>query len=129
MKGLCRYWRGNTANVIRYFPTQDSFFPSFALLNGTGLASDHILTVRRIMMMTSGEAVKYKSSLDVFSQILKNEGPSSLVQGCSCSSSERSMALAVLKDNQISQAMITGLFRLNNNNCQKKEGYKESYSS
>ncbi|KAM3326759.1 hypothetical protein P3S67_001885 [Capsicum chacoense] len=31
------------------------------------------------MMMTSGEAVKYKSSLDAFSQIFKNEDPKSLV--------------------------------------------------
>jgi solute carrier family 25 (adenine nucleotide translocator) protein 4/5/6/31 len=30
------------------------------------------------MMMTSGEAVKYKSSLDAFQQILKKEGPKSL---------------------------------------------------
>ncbi|KAI5426168.1 hypothetical protein KIW84_031845 [Lathyrus oleraceus] len=30
------------------------------------------------MMMTSGEAVKYKSSLDAFSQIVKTEGPKSL---------------------------------------------------
>nr|GLL31662.1 ADP,ATP carrier protein, mitochondrial [Ipomoea trifida] len=57
---------------------QDSFFASFALgwliTNGAGLASYPIDTVRRRMMMTSGEAVKYKSSLDAFSQILKNEG-------------------------------------------------------
>lgn len=32
-------------------------------------------------MMTSGEAVKHKSSLDVSSQILKNEGPRSLFKG------------------------------------------------
>ncbi|KAG6722636.1 hypothetical protein I3843_03G172800 [Carya illinoinensis] len=33
------------------------------------------------MMMTSGEAVKYKSSLDAFRQIIKNEGPKSLFKG------------------------------------------------
>jgi solute carrier family 25 (mitochondrial adenine nucleotide translocator), member 4/5/6/31 len=33
------------------------------------------------MMMTSGEAVKYKGSLDCASQILKNEGFSSLFRG------------------------------------------------
>jgi solute carrier family 25 (adenine nucleotide translocator) protein 4/5/6/31 len=33
------------------------------------------------MMMTSGEAVKHKSSFDAFSQILKNEGPKSLFKG------------------------------------------------
>ncbi|KAF9597867.1 hypothetical protein IFM89_021952, partial [Coptis chinensis] len=63
----------------------DSFFASFALgwliTNGAGLASYPIDTVRRRMMMTSGEAVKYKSSLDAFSQILKNEGAKSLFKG------------------------------------------------
>ncbi|KAM5552285.1 ADP,ATP carrier protein 1, mitochondrial [Rosa sericea] len=64
---------------------QDSFFASFALgwviTNGAGLASYPIDTVRRRMMMTSGEAVKYKSSLDAFTQILKNEGAKSLFKG------------------------------------------------
>ncbi|ONI20373.1 hypothetical protein PRUPE_2G012200 [Prunus persica] len=64
---------------------QDSFFASFALgwliTNGAGLASYPIDTVRRRMMMTSGEAVKYKSSLDAFKQILKNEGAKSLFKG------------------------------------------------
>ncbi|KAE9617311.1 hypothetical protein Lal_00034232 [Lupinus albus] len=64
---------------------QDSFFASFGLgwliTNGAGLASYPIDTVRRRMMMTSGEAVKYKSSFDAFSQILKNEGAKSLFKG------------------------------------------------
>ncbi|KAK6802923.1 hypothetical protein RDI58_000707 [Solanum bulbocastanum] len=64
---------------------EDSFFASFALgwliTNGAGLASYPIDTVRRRMMMTSGEAVKYKSSFDAFNQILKNEGPKSLFKG------------------------------------------------
>ncbi|KAJ9563287.1 hypothetical protein OSB04_008447 [Centaurea solstitialis] len=64
---------------------QDSFFASFALgwviTNGAGLASYPIDTVRRRMMMTSGEAVKYKGSMDALSQILKNEGAKSLFKG------------------------------------------------
>lgn len=64
---------------------QDNFLASFALgwviTNGAGLASYPIDTVRRRMMMTSGEAVKYKSSLDAFQQILKNEGAKSLFKG------------------------------------------------
>ncbi|KAH7862901.1 hypothetical protein Vadar_010843 [Vaccinium darrowii] len=64
---------------------QDSFFASFALgwviTNGAGLASYPIDTVRRRMMMTSGEAVKYKSSFDAFSQIVKKEGAKSLFKG------------------------------------------------
>ncbi|KAK8968761.1 hypothetical protein KSP40_PGU008038 [Platanthera guangdongensis] len=64
---------------------QDNFFASFllgwAITIGAGLASYPIDTVRRRMMMTSGEAVKYKSSLDAFTQIVKNEGSKSLFKG------------------------------------------------
>lgn len=64
---------------------QDSFFASFLLgwgiTIGAGLASYPIDTVRRRMMMTSGEAVKYKSSYDAFKQIVKNEGAKSLFKG------------------------------------------------
>ncbi|XP_073148536.1 ADP,ATP carrier protein 1, mitochondrial-like [Henckelia pumila] len=64
---------------------QDSFMASFMLgwgiTIGAGLASYPIDTVRRRMMMTSGEAVKYKSSMDAFSQIVKKEGTKSLFKG------------------------------------------------
>jgi len=63
----------------------DSFFVSFllgwAITIGAGLASYPIDTVRRRMMMTSGEAVKYKSSAHAFLQIVKNEGWTSLFKG------------------------------------------------
>ncbi|KAL3583272.1 hypothetical protein D5086_014333 [Populus alba] len=71
--------------VILVGNLQDSFFASFLLgwgiTIGAGLASYPIDTVRRRMMMTSGEAVKYKSSLDAFKQIIKNEGGKSLFKG------------------------------------------------
>ncbi|KAK6937113.1 Mitochondrial substrate/solute carrier [Dillenia turbinata] len=71
--------------VILTGDLQDSFFASFALgwliTNGAGLASYPIDTVRRRMMMTSGQAVKYSSSFDCFAQILKNEGAKSLFKG------------------------------------------------
>ncbi|KAK8714812.1 hypothetical protein V6N13_042161 [Hibiscus sabdariffa] len=64
---------------------QDSFLASFflgwAITIGAGLASYPLDTVRRRMMMTSGEAVKYKNSMDAFSQIIKNEGTKSLFKG------------------------------------------------
>ncbi|XP_062223119.1 ADP,ATP carrier protein 1, mitochondrial-like [Phragmites australis] len=64
---------------------QDNFFASLALgwviTNGANLASYPLDTIRRRMMMTSGEAVKYKSSMDAFAQIVKNEGPKSLFKG------------------------------------------------
>jgi hypothetical protein len=54
-------------------PLQDSFLASFLLgwgiTIGAGLASYPIDTVRRRMMMTSGQAVKYNSSIDCFKQV------------------------------------------------------------
>ncbi|CAL5342649.1 ADP,ATP carrier protein 3, mitochondrial-like [Camellia sinensis] len=71
--------------VVLVGELQDSFLASFllgwAITFGAGLGSYPIDTVRRRMMMTSGEAVKYKSSIDAFSQIIKNEGPKSLFKG------------------------------------------------
>lgn len=46
-----------------------------------GLASYPLDTVRRRMMMTSGEAVKYKNSMDCMAQIVKAEGVKSLFKG------------------------------------------------
>jgi solute carrier family 25 (adenine nucleotide translocator) protein 4/5/6/31 len=63
----------------------DNFLASFLLgwgiTIGAGLASYPIDTVRRRMMMTSGQAVKYKSSIDCFQQVVKNEGVKSLFKG------------------------------------------------
>jgi solute carrier family 25 (adenine nucleotide translocator) protein 4/5/6/31 len=64
---------------------KDSFLASFllgwAITIGAGLASYPIDTVRRRMMMTSGEAVKYKSSAHAFGEIIKKEGIPSLFKG------------------------------------------------
>lgn len=64
---------------------QESFMASFALgwvvTIAAGLASYPLDTIRRRMMMTSGEAVKYKSSLDAAAQIMKAEGVSSFFKG------------------------------------------------
>jgi len=58
-----------------------SFLLGWAVTVTAGLMSYPIDTVRRRMMMTSGGAVKYKGSLDCFSQVLRNEGPMSLMKG------------------------------------------------
>jgi len=58
-----------------------SFFLGWAITIAAGLASYPIDTVRRRMMMTSGEAVKYKSSAHAFAEIVKKEGTSSLFKG------------------------------------------------
>ena len=62
-----------------------SFLLSFALgytvTVVSGLLSYPIDTIRRRMMMTSGEAVKYKGSMDCAMQILRNEGFMSMMNG------------------------------------------------
>jgi len=58
-----------------------SFLLGWVVTTGSGLASYPLDTVRRRMMMTSGEAVKYKGSFDAFSQILAKEGVKSLFKG------------------------------------------------
>jgi len=64
---------------------QEVFILNFALgwavTIAAGLASYPLDTVRRRMMMTSGEKVKYKSSMDCMMQITKNEGVVSLFKG------------------------------------------------
>ncbi|KAG8162963.1 hypothetical protein KVR01_007441 [Diaporthe batatas] len=63
----------------------NNFLASFALgwtvTTGAGIASYPLDTVRRRMMMTSGEAVKYSSSFDAFKQIVAKEGVKSLFKG------------------------------------------------
>ena len=62
-----------------------SFWAAFALGWAVdlvaGLVAYPIDTVRRRMMMTSGEKVKYKSTFDCASQIVKKEGAMALYRG------------------------------------------------
>jgi len=58
-----------------------SFTLGYAVTVTSGLISYPIDTIRRRMMMTSGQAVKYKGSIDCTAQILKNEGFMSLMKG------------------------------------------------
>ena len=58
-----------------------SFGLGYVVTVSAGLMSYPIDTIRRRMMMTSGEAVKYKGSLDCAIQIFKNEGFSSFMKG------------------------------------------------
>jgi len=66
-------------------PLVNNFFANFLLgwsvTIVAGLASYPVDTIRRRMMMTSGEAVKYKSSLHAAAVILKNEGWKSFFKG------------------------------------------------
>jgi len=58
-----------------------SFCLGYGVTVGAGLMSYPIDTIRRRMMMTSGEAVKYSGSLDCTMQILKTEGVPSFFKG------------------------------------------------
>jgi len=58
-----------------------SFLLGWAVTVTAGLMSYPIDTIRRRMMMTSGQAVKYKGSVDCAVQVLKNEGFMSLMKG------------------------------------------------
>ncbi|KAJ0836809.1 putative mitochondrial carrier protein [Helianthus annuus] len=66
---------------------QDSFFARLCMgwhiTNLAGHASYPIETLRRRMLMTSGQAVKFKNPIDVFFDIVMNEGAKSLFKGVS----------------------------------------------
>jgi len=58
-----------------------SFCLGYAVTVSSGLLSYPIDTIRRRMMMTSGQAVKYKGSIDCARQIIANEGFMSMMKG------------------------------------------------
>lgn len=58
-----------------------SFALGYIVTVTSGLISYPVDTIRRRMMMTSGQAVKYKGSIDCTVQILKNEGAMSMMKG------------------------------------------------
>lgn len=66
---------GSDANVFV------SFALGYAVTITSGLISYPIDTIRRRMMMTSGEAVKYSGSWDCFIKIMRNEGFMALMKG------------------------------------------------
>ncbi|EFJ16802.1 hypothetical protein SELMODRAFT_115674 [Selaginella moellendorffii] len=58
-----------------------SFFLGWSITIAAGLASYPIDTVRRRMMMRSGEGAKYKSSMHALREIMAKEGVKSLFKG------------------------------------------------
>ena len=71
--------------VILVGPLADSFLASFALgwtvTTVGGIAAYPFDTIRRRMMMTSGEAVKYDGFIDATRQIIAKNGTRSLFNG------------------------------------------------
>ncbi|GAB2262967.1 hypothetical protein Droror1_Dr00003964 [Drosera rotundifolia] len=98
--------------VVLVGTLQDSFLASFLLgwgiTIGAGLASYPIDTVRRRMMMTSGEAVKYNSSLDAFKQIVAKEGTKSLFKGAGANVLSAVAGAGVLSGYDKLQVLIFG---------------------
>lgn len=72
--------------VVLVGPLEGNFLASFLLgwcvTTGASTASYPLDTVRRRMMMTSGQAVKYKGAFDAFNKIVAAEGIKSLFKGC-----------------------------------------------
>jgi solute carrier family 25 (adenine nucleotide translocator) protein 4/5/6/31 len=66
---------GEKANVAM------NFLLGYSVTVTAGLMSYPIDTIRRRMMMTSGQAVKYKGSMDCAVQIMKNEGFGAMMKG------------------------------------------------
>ena len=58
-----------------------SFLLGWVVTIASGIVSYPLDTIRRRMMMTSGQAVKYKSSIDCGMQIIQKEGVKSLFKG------------------------------------------------
>merc|ERR1712152_49904 len=79
------FYFGLYDTVRPMFPEGAGVFTSFclgyAVTVSAGIASYPIDTIRRRMMMTSGQAVKYSGSMDCAVQILKNEGIPSFLAG------------------------------------------------
>jgi solute carrier family 25 (adenine nucleotide translocator) protein 4/5/6/31 len=71
--------------VILVGPLEGNFLASFMLgwgvTTGAGIASYPLDTIRRRMMMTSGEAVKYNGSMDAARKIFAAEGVRSFFKG------------------------------------------------
>jgi len=72
--------------VVLVGPLEGSFLASFLLgwtvTTGASTASYPLDTVRRRMMMTSGQAVKYNGAIDCFRKVVAAEGVASLFKGC-----------------------------------------------
>lgn len=91
---------------------QDSFIVSFGLgffvTNAAGVASYPLDTIRRRMMMTSGQAVKYNGSIDCGRQIVANEGFKSLFKGAGANILRAVAGAGALSLNDYLQLIILG---------------------
>ncbi len=66
---------------MRLFQWLSTFFLGWGVTITSGLVAYPIDTIKRRMMMTSGEKVKYRGSLDCLAHVLKDEGWRALFKG------------------------------------------------
>ncbi|KAJ7523399.1 hypothetical protein O6H91_18G049900 [Diphasiastrum complanatum] len=94
-------------------PLQGNFFASFLLgwlvAAGAGLVAYPLDTVRRRMMMTSGEVVKYKNALDTFQKIIAREGFKTLYKGAGANILRGVAAAGVLAGYDQLQSLFLGM--------------------
>ena len=60
---------------------EQTFFLGWGVTITSGLVAYPIDTIKRRMMMTSGERVKYSGSVDCFRQVVRTEGAKALFRG------------------------------------------------
>jgi len=98
--------------VVLVGALKSSFLASFALgwgvTTAAGIASYPLDTIRRRMMMTSGEKVHYKSMADAARQIIAAEGVKSLFHGAGANILRGVAGAGVLSLYDQVQAMIAG---------------------
>ncbi|KAJ7523398.1 hypothetical protein O6H91_18G049900 [Diphasiastrum complanatum] len=99
--------------VVLVGPLQGNFFASFLLgwlvAAGAGLVAYPLDTVRRRMMMTSGEVVKYKNALDTFQKIIAREGFKTLYKGAGANILRGVAAAGVLAGYDQLQSLFLGM--------------------
>merc|ERR1712070_860135 len=78
--GIAGLYRGFMPSVTGIIVYRGLYFGLYDSIKPVVLVGP-LDTIRRRMMMTSGEAVKYKSSMDAASQIVAKEGVKSLFKG------------------------------------------------
>ncbi|KAL9705966.1 hypothetical protein quinque_009484 [Culex quinquefasciatus] len=74
-QGFGAFWRGNLANVIRYFPTQALNFAFKDVYKQVSWG------IAQVVMTLSGTGIMYKHTLDCWVKISKQEGTKAFFKG------------------------------------------------
>merc|ERR1712119_103359 len=80
-EGVVPFWRGNLANVLRYFPTQALNFAFKDTIKALFATPKDASNATKFATNIASGGVKYKGSIDCAVQIMKNEGFMSMMKG------------------------------------------------